>query len=231
VIAEFGISPILAIVPDNQDRDLEQEPADPQFWKEMCALEAAGATIALHGFRHLCTGVGKSLVPMQARSEFAGVDELIQRQWIRTGLTILRDQELNPKIWVAPRHGFDRATLQALVAEGIEVLSDGLTRIPFRRGGVTWIPQQLWGPAVKQSGLWTICIHCNSMRAPEVDALIDFIRQNARSFTSANRVLEEFEPRELDWIEQAYERLALLRIQASRMKRRLVRSSRRRRVA
>jgi predicted deacetylase len=223
VIEELGIRPILAVVPDNQDRELQQKPADPEFWEGMRALEAAGATTALHGFQHLCGSAGKSLLPLHERSEFAGVDEHTQRQWIRAGLTMLRDRGLNPKVWVAPRHGFDRATLQALRAEGIEVLSDGFTRIPFRRGGVTWIPQQLWGPAEKQRGLWTICMHCNSARSADVDALVGFMRRNARSFTSVDRVLTEFEARELDAWERMYEKLALLRIRASRLKRRLLR--------
>jgi len=226
VMEELGIRPILAVVPDNQDRDLQQKPADPEFWAEMRVLEAAGATIALHGFQHVCMSVGNSLVPLHRRSEFAGVDEHTQRQWIRAGLTMLRDHGLNPKIWVAPRHGFDRATLRALQAEGIETLSDGLTRIPFRRGGLTWIPQQLWGPAEKRRGLWTICTHCNSARGVDVDALVAFMRRNAGSFTSVDRVLSELVPRELDVGERVYERWRLLRIQASRLKKRLLRGSR-----
>jgi predicted deacetylase len=167
--------------------------------------------------------VGESLVPLHQRSEFAGVDEHTQRQWIHRGLTILRDQGLNPKVWVAPRHGFDKATLRALKTEGIEVLSDGLTRIPFKRGEVTWIPQQLWGPVDKRRGLWTICTHCNSARDEEVDSLVAFMRRNAQKFTSVDRVLSEFDVRELDAGERVYERLALLRIQASRLKNRLLR--------
>jgi predicted deacetylase len=225
---ELGIRPILAIVPDNQDRDLQQKAADPEFWASMRGLESAGATTALHGFQHLCRSVGKSLVPIHGRSEFAGVDEHTQRQWIRAGLAMLRERGLNPKVWVAPRHGFDRATLRALRAEGIKALSDGLTRIPFRRGGVTWIPQQLWGPAEKRRGLWTICTHCNSARGAEVDALVAFMRRNAGSFTSVDRVLAEFEAGELNTEERLYEQWTLLRIQASRLKKRLLRGSMRR---
>jgi predicted deacetylase len=226
VMEELGIRPILAVVPDNQDRDLQRKPADPEFWAGMRALEAAGATTALHGFRHLCSSVGKSLVPLHELSEFAGVDEHTQSQWIRTGLTMLREQGLNPKVWVAPRHGFDRTTLRALRAEGIKVLSDGLTRIPFLRCGMTWIPQQLWEPAEKRHGVWTICTHCNSASGTQVDALVAFMRRNARSFTSVDRVLAEFEARELDAGERVYERLSLLRMQASRLKKRILRGSR-----
>ena len=210
---------------------MQREPADPEFWGGMQALEAAGATIALHGFQHLCRSLGKSLVPLNRCSEFAGVDERTQRQWIQRGLTMLREQGLSPKMWVAPRHGFDGATLRALRAEGIETVSDGLARIAFRRGGVTWIPQQLWGPVEKRRGLWTICTHCNSARDEEVDALIAFMRRNAQSFTSVDRVLAEFEVRELNAGERVYERLTLIKMQASRLKKRLLRGARQNRAS
>ena len=231
VMEELRIRPILAVVPDNQDKDLQREPADLEFWGGMQALEAAGATIALHGFQHVCKSVGRSLVPLNQCSEFAGVDEHTQRQWIRAGLTMLRDRGLNPKMWVAPRHGFDRATLRALRAEGIETVSDGLARIPFMRGGMTWIPQQLWGPAQKRRGLGTICTHCNSARDEEVDALIAFMRRNAQSFTSVDRVQAEFEVRELNVGERVYERLTLIKMQASRLKKRLLRGARQNRTS
>jgi predicted deacetylase len=220
---ELGIRPILAVVPDNQDPDLQQEPADPAFWKRIYSLEAAGATTALHGFRHLCASVGRGMVPLHSRSEFAGVNGDTQREWIHTGLQMLREHGLSPKLWVAPRHGFDRATLNALRAEGIKLLSDGLARVPFRRGGVTWIPQQLWGPAEKHRGLWTICIHCNSARTTEVDTLIAFLRRNAGSFTSVEHVLAEFDGGELEFRERIYEEFSLLRLRASRLKKRLMR--------
>jgi hypothetical protein len=66
-------------------------------------------------------------------------------------------------------------------------------------------------------------MHCNSARSADVDALVGFMRRNARSFTSVDRVLTEFEARELDAWERMYEKLALLRIRASRLKRRLLR--------
>jgi len=45
----------------------------------MRTLEAAGATITLHGYRHLCRSKGKSLVPLHSHSEFAGVPQELQR--------------------------------------------------------------------------------------------------------------------------------------------------------
>jgi predicted deacetylase len=218
IVQEFGLKPILAVVPDNRDRSLRLSPPDPEFWAQMRALEAAGASIALHGYRHLCKSKGKSLVPLHGHTEFAGVSERTQREWIRAGLEVLRGEGLHPKIWVAPRHGFDRNTLRALRSEGIGVLSDGFARVPFTRGGMIWVPQQLWGPLEKSKGLWTICIHSNSTHRAEVGELRDFLRRHAGQFTSLDRVLAEFTPVRLDLLERIHEAFALWKVRSSRVR-------------
>jgi hypothetical protein len=216
LLAEFGIRPILAIVPENRDPALAVSPPDPEFWEEMRTLEANGAAIGLHGYRHLCASRSHSLVPLHRETEFAGVDEETQRAWIREGLSILRGLGLHPKIWVAPRHGFDRATLRALRKEGIGILSDGFAWRPFVAGGVTWIPQQLWAPEAKESGLWTICLHANTAPDWLVEQLRGFLRQRAQQFTSVERVVAEFEPAPLTLREGIQAQAALLRVCARR---------------
>ncbi len=221
LIAEFGIKPILAVVPDNRDRELEFSPPSPDFWAEMRALEAAGAMIALHGYRHLNNSEARGWLPLHRKTEFAGVPQEKQREWISSGLKILRGHGLDPRIWVAPRHGFDRNTLLALRQEGIGVLSDGLARVPFTRGGVVWIPQQLWEPVAKSQGLWTICIHSNSARNSQVEQLRVFLGQHAAKFTSVERVLREFKPQRLGIMEDLRAKMVLWRFLASRARKRL----------
>jgi len=220
LIEEFGLRPILAVIPDNQDAELILSPPDPEFWARLRAMEAAGATIALHGYRHLCASRGESLLPLHHLSEFAGVPHVTQQRWIREGRRILRGQGLNPTMFVAPRHGFDHATLRALRKEGIPLLSDGFARVPFERGGITWIPQQIWRPVEKSSGLWTICIHSNFTHAKQVDELRAFIRDHAAQFTSVDRVLAEYPSAELGLTERLYEAWALWRAQVRRARRR-----------
>jgi predicted deacetylase len=218
LIQEFQIKPILAVVPDNKDQDLQRAEPNPEFWSQMRDMEAAGATIALHGYRHLCRSKGKSLVPLHRHSEFAGLPADTQRQWILAGLDILRGHGLTPRVWVAPRHGFDRHTLHALRDEGIELLSDGLARVPFTREGLTWIPQQLWEPVEKSKGLWTICVHPNAAQGSKVEALAAFLRKHAVQFTSVDSVLAQLEPSQLTIPERIYEFLSEWRIRASRVR-------------
>ncbi len=221
LIRRFSLCPILAVVPENLDPDLVRCEPDPGFWAEMRELQVAGAAIGLHGYRHLSEGHGRSLIPLHKRTEFAGVAEDTQREWIQTGLARLRAQGLEPQIWVAPRHGFDRATLRVLQLEGIEVLSDGFAAAPFREHGANWIPQQLWEPVDKQSGLWTICLHANSATDDQALALERFLERFAAQFTSVERVLAEwsFPARKLG--DRIFHERLLLRIRISRLRRSL----------
>lgn len=125
MIDAFRIRPILAVIPDNRDPELAVFPANPDFWRQMRERQTAGATLALHGYRHTCTREGRSLVPIHRTSEFAGASFEEQCRWIDAGLAMLRGRGLKPRLWVAPRHGFDRNTLRALGRAGIEYLSDG----------------------------------------------------------------------------------------------------------
>jgi predicted deacetylase len=221
LIEEFRLRPILAVVPENGDPALNCSPPDPGFWTRMRAMQAAGAAIALHGLRHACASKGRSVAGFGRPSEFAGVSEATQREWIRRGLEILRGQGLDPKLWVAPRHGFDDRTLRVLRTEGICALSDGLARVPFVRGGLVWIPQQLWAPVEKAAGLWTICVHPNTARAEDLLAMRAFLHVHAPQFTSVDRVLEEFRPSRLGPVEAIYASAALWRMRLAQARKRL----------
>ena len=53
LVARFKVQPILAVVPDNRDPELERDSPDEGFWEQMRALEDSGAAIGLHGYRHV----------------------------------------------------------------------------------------------------------------------------------------------------------------------------------
>jgi predicted deacetylase len=220
LIEEFNLHPILAVVPDNWDGVLKLSPPAPGFWAEMRSMQAIGATIGLHGYHHRCIHRGVSLLQLHRHSEFSGMLEETQQQWISDGIAILRSHGLNPKIWVAPNHGFDRATLRALRAEGISTLSDGFARVPFIRYGLTWIPQQIWEPVDKSKGLWTICLHSNFCSAAKVSELHAFVRAHAAQFTSVDHVLTELLPTQLSLFERLYEACAFWRVKAHRARKR-----------
>lgn len=206
------IRPILAVVPYNQDPDLNVENADPHFWARMRDLESAGATIALHGYRHVCKSSGASYLGLHSQTEFAGVPEQTQAAWIRSGLQTLRQHGLSPRLFIAPRHGFDSATLRALVGAEMPFLSDGFANRPFTRNGVVWIPQQLWEPVEKSSGLWTICLHTNTATEQVHENLRYFLYRFADRFTSFDEVASTSRPAHLNWHERMRELFAISRL-------------------
>ena len=221
LLEELDIRPILAVIPQNEDRELELAPPDAAFWPRLRALAARGATIGLHGYRHVCASRGRSLVPLHRWTEFAGAPFHTQRAWIHAGAEILRQQGVAPRIWVAPRHGFDRRTLAALEQEGIELLSDGFAPAPFTRGGLTWLPQQLWEPVEKASGLWTICAHPNTAADEQMERLCGFLRAHRTQFISAGEALQQFPAKPFGLSAWWSGQRAVLRIRATRMRKRL----------
>ena len=153
LIEEFGIKPILAVVPDNRDPELELSPPDPEFLGRDARNGGGGATIALHGYRHLCEQRGARAAAAAPRDGVRGrARGRRSASGFRRGLAILRGHGLNPRIWVAPRHGFDAQHCGRCAQREFTPFSDGFARVPFTRGGVTWIPQQLWAPVEKDEG-------------------------------------------------------------------------------
>ncbi len=87
---------------------------------------------------------------------------------------------------------------------------------------MAWIPQQLWAPAVKSSGVWTVCIHSNNTAEKQVEELREFVRAHVEQFTSFDRLLAEFRMRPLESRERLYEMAAAWRfILTRRIKKRL----------
>jgi uncharacterized protein DUF2334 len=221
LVARFGIRPILAVVPDNRDPELVRQGACEAFWEVMRRLEIAGATIGLHGYRHVCSASGPSLIPLHKKTEFAGVARGLQKEWIGAGLEILRSKGLHPRMWVAPRHGFDPGTLAALREHGIGLVSDGFARGPFRELGMVWIPQQLWGPVERSSGLWTICLHANSATEEEVGVLEDFLGRFSAQFTSVDRALAGWPVANRSLADRLFHERMVLRIRLRKARRRV----------
>ena len=228
MLRRFGIRPILAVVPENQDPELQLcspdsgfDPGfDPGFWAEMREWQAAGATIGLHGYRHICEAEGRGLIPLHAKTEFAGVPREQQREWIRAGLGILAEHGLTARVWVAPRHGLDWETIAALREVGIGVVSDGFARRPFRESGVVWIPQQLWRPVEKTTGLWTICLHANSATDEAVTELESFLCRFAGQFTCVEQVLADWEIGARSVGDRIFHARMMTRIRLGRLRRR-----------
>jgi predicted deacetylase len=192
VLFSRAIHPIIAIVPDNSDPSLVRQQPDPAFWERARAWARSGSMIALHGYSHLLRRSLGGLVPVQGRSEFVGLPLDEQRRRISAGVRVLEINGLVPRAWVAPAHGFDAATIQALRTEsGIRVISDGFTMRAVHRDEFVWLPQQLWRPRVMRRGLWTICLHPNDLQESGLQALEAFVSSQSASFPDPHDVVKD----------------------------------------
>jgi len=201
VMEQFGVKPLLAIVPRNEDPGLMRG-SMPGFWEEMREWQRRGAAIGLHGYRHVCRSQGRSLVPKHRWSEFAGVDGKTQRGWIAEGLRLLREEGLEATVWVAPRHGLDWETVAGVRDAGIGIVSDGFGVRPYVERGVVWLPQQISRPVVKSEGLWTICLHTNTATDEALQEMEGFLALNRGWITSVEEIQREWAMTGRSWLER-----------------------------
>lgn len=185
ILDNFGISPIVAVIPDNKDQTLNHDPSNPAFWKMVKRWEEKGWSIAMHGYQHTFHVVNRKrlVFPYYDRSEFGGLSLEEQKNKIRSSLKIFRKNKIEPRLWVAPAHSFDEMTLRALADETqINVVSDGISFATFYRNGFYFIPQQLWSIKKKRFGIWTVCLHPDTMMDEDFDKFrLDLSNESVRN--------------------------------------------------
>ncbi|HQG30899.1 MAG TPA: DUF2334 domain-containing protein [Deltaproteobacteria bacterium] len=171
LLVQYGISPILSVVPDNRDRTLALMPPVPDFWDRVRRWQDRGWSIALHGYQHTYVNRNRGMMGLTPQSEFAGLPREVQREKLLKGIEIFAREGIRPDCWVAPSHSFDGTTVDLLAEAGIHIISDGLWFWPHMdRRGMTWVPQQLWERVrTTPPGIWTVCYHPNEWSAHDID--------------------------------------------------------------
>ena len=150
VVNEYGIKPLLGIIPDCQDPVLHINKPRFDFWEYIRNLQQQGWTIAMHGYQHIFDTIGKGLVTPVRSSEFAGHSYEVQYKKIKKGKIILESNGIYTDIFFAPAHSYDSNTLKALVANGFKYLSDGKTSKAVLRNGIICLPCRSTGvPKIK----------------------------------------------------------------------------------
>jgi peptidoglycan/xylan/chitin deacetylase (PgdA/CDA1 family) len=179
VLDKYHVKPIVAVIPNNEDPMQQVDEHDELFWEKVKKWQAKGWEIALHGYNHVYISRHGGLVPVNKKSEFAGLPYEVQEEKIKKGIEIFRQHGIDPKIWVAPLHTFDKNTLKALKKHtNIDMISDGIAINPYRRFGFTWIPVQIPFFKYYRFGLWTVCLHPGTMKEKYFDLMVDFMERN-----------------------------------------------------
>lgn len=192
ILDRYGIKPMVGIVPDCKDEKLFYQEPDNTFWENARTWHKKSWTIALHGYNHSYVSDRgmEGLNPMWMRSEFAGVPLDEQKEKIRKGVAIMRENGINPKYFFAPSHTFDKNTLIALREESdIMCISDTIGRYPYERDGFWFIPQII-GHCVKMpfDGIYTFCFHPSTMNGAAFVNIENFIKEYCRQFIGFNEI-------------------------------------------
>jgi predicted deacetylase len=210
LLDEYGIKPIVGIIPNCQDKDMEKYPIDLEFWYRAANWQDKGWLIALHGYSHVFYSNSGGLNPVNSYSEFAGVSVEEQKEKIKAGVEVLEVHGLNPKIFFAPAHTYDDNTIEALkVYSNIRIISDTIANdIYCGRDGLTYIPQQSGRVRELPFKTVTFCYHPNIMQDADFELLETFLKRHKGKFL--NVPLEQSN-RKLNWYDKLLEKLYFAR--------------------
>ncbi|MCH5259485.1 MAG: DUF2334 domain-containing protein [Lachnospiraceae bacterium] len=184
MLTAYGIRPIVAIIPHNEDEKLLQYPIDRAYRDTIRAWIDEGWTPALHGYSHKYITKSGGINPVNHYSEFAGVSLNIQREKISRGVEEFKEVVgKEPEVFVAPAHTFDENTLEALRLESnIRVISDTIASDVYYRDDFYFIPQQ----SGRVRNLWmrliTFCYHPNVETDCSFKEMERFIEKYASRF-------------------------------------------------
>ena len=194
IIDQLSLVPIIAVVPNNQDPTIRRDEYWPEFWDWIKKKQDInGWIIAVHGYTHKAENNKSGILGINKKSEFSGIPKNIKIKKILHSIKIFEKYGLKTDFFVAPYHSFDFETLKILSKFDFKFVSDGPGSLPFNLLGLKFIPQQLWKYKLHSEGVWTICLHPNTMTNLEINKFQYILRSNARFFLKSKTHLKNFD--------------------------------------
>lgn len=180
------VRPLLGVIPFNEDESLQKLPkCNFDFWEEIRRLQNEhGWHIALHGYNHVYATKEAGILNINKRSEFSGLSYEEQYEKIRKGIEIFKNNGVRIDAFMAPAHSFDDITVQCLLENQINTITDGYSFYPYYEKAMLYIPQLFAQPRKMPFGVYTWCLHTNATRDEEIERLRLFVLQNARHIIS-----------------------------------------------
>ena len=194
----YNIKPLIGVIPCNEDLKLKAQAGangltKEGFWEEIQYLHhELGWNVALHGFNHVYATSDSGILMINNRSEFSGVKYDVQFEKIRLGKQILEQYGLKVSAFMAPAHSFDFNTIRALQANGINIITDGKTIYTYRKYGVLFVPQLFGRPMKMPFGVYTICLHTNSLNNSDIERIERFLSRNSRDCESFDKAVNSY---------------------------------------
>lgn len=180
---KYHVKPIVGVIPHCEDKALEDYPIDNSFWDKVKNWKEKGWEIALHGYNHVYSTKCWGINPVNKRSEFAGEPLEVQKEKIKKGVQIFKENGINPRVFIAPSHTFDLNTINALKeCSEIRIISDTIASKPYTNKGMTFVPQQTGVARNLPFKVITCCYHPNMMTNKDFEDLDKFLSENSKKF-------------------------------------------------
>ena len=174
ILDKYDVKPLIGVVPDNKDPKLSVGKKREDFWDYILMLQKEDWTIAQHGYQHVYETKNGGILGLHEFSEFAGLAYDVQFEKLRMGMEILRSHGIDAKVFMAPGHTYDEATLQALTQLKIPYVTDGYSEVPYIRNGLFFLPCTISTPKEPKK-FDTLCLHVNNMSDEEIENLDVFL--------------------------------------------------------
>lgn len=170
ILDDLRVRPLVAVVPE--DRYFGSAPTTMEFWDSVRELQAKGWSIGMHGETHLVKPIPAGTrreISFATKSEFIGLTLEAQLAKLRRAWAIFLANDVRPVAFVAPNHGFDSTTVEALRLHGaMRLVSDGISWRISRSRGLIWLPQFDWKIPRLRFGFRTACLHPSTMSGSEM---------------------------------------------------------------
>ena len=190
ILDQYHIKPLIGIVPDNKDENLNKGEEIKEFWQEVLKLSKEGWTIGMHGYRHVYDSCERGRVDARHLSEFAGHDYEVQLDRIQAGKEILKEHGLMVDLFFAPGHSFDKSTIKALKEAGFKYISDGRSTWTYRYQEVYFIPCKKYRLDFHPKGIVTNCLHTNNMNEDDFEQIVGYIKRYRNDIIDFSEVMK-----------------------------------------
>jgi len=184
LLNELGIKPIVGVVPKCEDKKLLVETPRNDYWDVIKTWYDNGWTIAQHGCTHIYETEDSGVLGINKKSEFSGLSYKVQFEKLKVGKEILLLHGVWQPIFMAPSHSFDLNTINALQDLQFQYVTDGYGVYPYKMKNLVAIPQLFSKPLSFGFGVYTICLHVNSMNDSQIVRTLSFIKKNREKFIS-----------------------------------------------
>ena len=99
LLDSIGAKPLLGVIPDCHDPDLQIEPYHDDFWDYIRGLRKCGYTIAMHGYTHVYDMNVRGKINRGFNSEFAGHSYEEQYKKLAEGQAIMKSHNIETDVF------------------------------------------------------------------------------------------------------------------------------------